>query len=758
MHHRIVQWDPAAVWREVSAESGLADPAPGVDLAANPPVPARWPSWVPTPVVAQLAARGISEPYLHQVQTADAAWAGSDVALAAGTATGKTLAYSLPILAAIGDDDALPATTLYLSPTKALAQDQLRAWQQLTLPGLRAASYDGDTPAEERRWARRHASVIVSNPDMLHAGILPNHAAWQSFLKRLRFVVVDEFHVYRGLFGANLSAILRRLLRIAEHYGGRPVVIGTSATVEDPAQTLQTLTGRPAVAVAPPTMTKADTHLRLVAPHDDGLLARTAAVLAGLVARDVRTLAFVRSRRAAEVVSLQAQQRLRRSGLQDRVASYRSGYLPEERRALERGLREGRYLGLAATSALELGIDISGLDAVVVAGWPGTTAALRQRLGRAGRGGRAALAVFMADNDPLDSHLVRNPQRLVHGLEAMVIDAANPYVLGPHLCAAAAELPLTEEAAARSFGPTAAALLPALAQRGMLRHRPSGWYWTRPERACDLADIRGIRGEPVAVIEAGTGRLIGSVDAGAAGRTVHPGAVYTHQGEDYLVAQLDLDNAVAAATLARLPYSTHAQSTGDTRLLDVLQSAAWGPVTVQFGVVEVSTQVVGFLKRRLSTGEVLGQEPLDLPVRTLRTKALWWTVPEEVLQAARITAGTLPGAAHAAEHAAIGMLPLFAQCDRWDIGGLSTPHHPDTGACTIVVYDGLPGGAGFAERGFHAAAPWLRATMAAVSECACTAGCPSCVQSPKCGNGNEPLDKGAAVALMAAMLAVSPTQ
>lgn len=744
------------MWAAVSGEARLADSGPGIDLAANPPADAAWPQWVPAEVIAQLQSQGIASPYLHQAQAAEAAWSGRDVALATGTATGKTLAYAMPILSAIGDDQVLPSTALYLSPTKALAQDQLRTWQQFSLPGVRPTAYDGDTPVEERRWARRHASVIISNPDMLHAAILPNHAAWQSFLKRLRFVVVDEFHVYRGLFGANLSAILRRLLRLAEHYGSAPVLIGTSATVADPALTLQTITGRPAVAVAPAAITKSDTHLRLVAPQDDGLLARTAGVFASLVARDVRTLAFVRSRRAAEVVSLLAQQRLDASGLRDRVASYRSGYLPEERRDLERGLREGRYLGLAATSALELGIDISGLDAVVVAGWPGTRAALRQRLGRAGRSGRPALAVFLADNDPLDSYLVRHPQHLVNGLEAIVIDAANPHVLAPHLCAAAAELPLTDASATASFGASAAPLLPALAERGLLRRRPSGWYWTRPDRPADLADIRGIRGEPVAVIETGTGRLIGSVDAGAADRTVHAGAVYTHQGEDYLIADLDLANAVATAAPVRVPYSTHAQSTDDTRLLDVLDSTRWGSVAVHFGVVEVSTRVVGFLKRRLATGEVLGQEPLDMPTRTLRTKALWWTVPDEVVTCAGISPAAVPGAAHAAEHAAIGMLPLFAHCDRWDIGGLSTPNHPDTGECTIVVHDGLPGGAGFAERGFHGAAAWLRATLTAVAECDCASGCPGCVQSPKCGNGNEPLDKGAAITLMAAMLAQAP--
>lgn len=721
-------------------------------LRAVAPRPGSWPGWVPDLLREQLQRDGIEALFGHQQQAAEAAWRGSDVALAAGTATGKTLAYHLPILSMLCHDGTWPPTALYLAPTKALAHDQLRTLQRYDLPGLRPAAFDGDTAKDERRWVRRHATLVVSNPDMVHAGILPNHAGWQSFLQRLRFIVIDEFHVYRGLFGANLSAVLRRLLRVADHYGAAPVVIGTSATIADPESTLSTLTGRTAVAVQQDSISRSDTHLTLVAPDETSLLRRTAGLFAALISREVRTLAFVRSRRAAEVVSHLAAEQLHGQGMADRVASYRSGYLPEERRELERGLREGRYLGLAATSALELGIDISGLDAVLVAGWPGTRAALRQRLGRAGRTGRPALAVFLADQDPLDAYLVRHPHHLVSGLDGLVIDTANPYILAPHLCSAAAELPLTDAEASQVFGPSAADLLPELGRRALLRRRGSGWYWTRSDRAADLADIRGIAGASVSVVEEGTGRLIGSVDAAAAQRTVHRGAVYTHQGRDHLVSHLDLHAAVATASPAEVSYSTQAQSVSDTRLLQVLRSAAWGRVGLSYGVVEASTQVVGFLKRRVATGEVLGQESLDLPAARLRTKAVWWTVPDEVIAEAGLAPQVLAGAAHAAEHAAIGMLPLFAHCDRWDIGGLSTTSHVDTGMCTIVVQDGLPGGAGFAERGFAAAQPWLSGTLSAVSQCPCENGCPSCVQSPKCGNGNEPLDKAAAVALMTAML------
>ena len=744
--------DPVATWQDAAASLDWDDEVPVLQIPAAPPVRSAWPGWLPATAKAQIASLGVQTLYRHQQEAADAAWSGTDVALAAGTATGKSLAYLMPILAAIGDDEAMPATALYVAPTKALAHDQLRKLSTMHLPGLRAAAYDGDTPPEERRWVRRHGSVVVTNPDMLHAGILPNHTAWQSFIKRLHYIVVDEFHVYRGVFGAHLSAVLRRLLRVADHYGAAPSVIGTSATVAAPAQTLTALTGRPAVEVLGGSVARSPTSLVLVPPGDRGLVERAAALLADLVGRGVRTLAFVRSRRAAEVVSSLAQERLGADGRDALVASYRSGYLPEERRALERGLRDGDHLGIAATSALELGIDISGLDAVIVAGWPGTRAALMQRLGRAGRTGEPALAVFLADNNPLDAHLARNPEQILAQAERITIDADNPYVLGPHLCAAAAELPLVDDSTARFFGPAAAGLLPALRDRGLLRQRPSGWYWTRSDRPTDLADLRGGSADPVAVVEEGTGRLVGTVDRGSADGTVHEGAVYAHQGQDYLVLDLDQERGIATARRARLPYSTQPQSVRHTALRQVLRHVDWGPIGLHFGIVDVSTQVTGYLKRRIRTGEVVGGEPLGMPVRTLPTKAVWWTIPDDVLQRAGVPHSAVAGAAHAAEHAAIGMLPLFAQCDRWDIGGLSTPDHPDTGRCTIVVHDGLPGGAGFAERGFAVAQSWLRATARTIAACPCAEGCPSCVQSPKCGNGNEPLDKAGSLALLEAML------
>ncbi len=455
-------------------------------------------------------------------------------------------------------------------------------------------------------------------------------------------------------------------------------------------------------------------------------------------------------------MALQAQDQLGRP-LGDRVAAYRGGYLAEERRALERDLHSGRLLGLASTSALELGVDVSGLDAVLMAGYPGTRASLWQQAGRAGREAQGALAILIARDDPLDTYLVHHPQALFDTpVEATVLDPDNPHVLAPHLCAAAAELPLTDTDL-ELFGPSAAALLPILERRGLLRRRGDGtWYWTRRERAADAVDLRGSGGSPVQIVEAETGRLLGTVDESASHTAVHTGAVHLHRGRTYLVRELDLENSVALVEPADPPYTTAARDITSISVLSTDTTADWGRARLSFGSVEVVNQVVGYLRKRISTGEILGESKLDLPPRTLRTRAVWWSVTEDQLLDADIPFDQLPGAAHAAEHASIGLLPLFATCDRWDIGGVSVPLHPDTQLPTVFVYDGHSGGAGFAERGFQRAAQWLGATRDAIAACECDRGCPSCVQSPKCGNGNDPLDKAAAVRLLDALLAGAP--
>ncbi|MFI7463009.1 DEAD/DEAH box helicase [Nonomuraea sp. NPDC049646] len=794
--------------------------------------------------------------------------------ISTGTASGKSLAYLTPAVASCLDG----GTVLYLTPTKALAADQLRGLRELRITQVRAACFDGDTPFEERTWIRQHANYVLTNPDMLHRGVLPRHAQWSSFFRRLRMVVVDECHGYRGVFGSHVAQILRRLRRVCARYGSRPTFVLASATASEPGVFAMRLTGLEMDEVTTDASPKGSTTIALWEPPLTDLrgeggapvrrtaTAETADLLADLVLANVRTLAFVRSRRGAETVALSARAKLadvafsvtapwpphattdtaphttpdtaphttpeagpwpphtspetaprptpetappnfspsatpptlaspsapqdpaspsataapgaqdpRHStppspltwaipddvqdlaALPDKVAAYRAGYLAEDRRLLEKALRAGTLMGLATTNALELGVDVSGLDAVLIAGWPGTRASLWQQAGRAGRDGQDALAVLIARDDPLDTYLVHHPQALFgRPVEAIVLDPDNPYVLGPHLCAAAAEIPLTDDDLP-VFGTTTPDVLEDLVARNLLRRRPAGWFWTRRERATDLADIRGGGGAPIQVVESSTGRLLGSVDEPSAHTTVHTGAVYIHQGETFLVETLDLDAGVALVEAANPDYSTFARDITDISILATQRSRPLGPGTLHFGEVEVTRQVVSYLKRRLQSGEMLGDEPLDLPPRTLRTRAVWWTLPATAVAPLAAADIDLGGAAHAAEHASIGLLPLFATCDRWDIGGVSTELHADTGLLTVFVYDGHEGGAGFAERGYARATDWLTATREAIASCECERGCPSCIQSPKCGNGNEPLHKRGALQLLDILLTPAPT-
>ncbi|GIG58809.1 hypothetical protein Lfu02_31810 [Longispora fulva] len=821
-------------------------------------------------MLSALADRGIERPWAHQAEAATAAWEGRHVVIATGTASGKSLAYQLPVVSRLL---ATNATALYLSPTKALAADQLRS---LTGFDVSAAVYDGDTPRAERDWLRRHGRLLLTNPDMLHHGMLPQHARWAGFLRRLQYVVIDECHTYRGVFGSHVAHVIRRLRRLCARYGTSPTFVLASATVSDPAASASRLTGLPVVAVTDDASPRAGVTFALWEPpllpvlrrghgaidpweaaspdrpasgvvgsavgvggvglggegslslagaqtgavtvhgvvaghasasgaghvtvtprvpaedgelwspgpsddhpeelwaveppehHDDSptyeapavgehgapvrktALRETASLLADLVAAGVRTLAFVRSRRGAELVATMAKRGLRDAELDfltDQVAAYRAGYLREERRALEKALRSGELVGLAATNALELGVDIAGLDAVLLTGYPGTLASLWQQAGRAGRSGQEALCVLVARDDPLDTYLVHHPDALFRRpVEATVLDPGNPYVLGPHLCCAAAELPLTAEDLPL-FGASEELL------DGLLRRRPTGWYWTGHRRP--TVDLRGTGGEPVAVIETGTGRLLGTIDAGSAHSQVHPGAVYLHQGSSYVVDELDLDDGAALVRAEEPDWSTHARDVTELRIISTQATIDAGPVRLSLGEVDVTSQVVAYQRRRLSSGEVIDERPLDLPERQLRTVAVWYTITGDPV--AGIEPADLPGALHAAEHAAIGLLPLIATCDRWDIGGLSTARHQDTDLPTVFVYDGHQGGAGFAERAYAAATDWLTATRQAIAACECPAGCPSCVQSPKCGNGNDPLSKPGAVRVLDAVLAALAT-
>ena len=740
------------------------DPSPlthVAELSARPARRGEWPDWTPEALRARLTEQGILAPWLHQVAAAEHARSGRHVVVSTSTASGKSLAYQLPALAALEDDPR--GRVLYLAPTKALAHDQLAAVAALAGPSVRPAAYDGDTPADERDWVRQHSRWIVTNPDMISRGILPRHSRWSTTLRNLRFVVIDECHAYRGIFGAHVGNVMRRLRRICARYGAEPIFVLASATVADPEASALRLTGLVASAVTDDGSPRAASTFALWeppwqetgngSPSRRSANAETARILSDLVCDGARTVAFVRSRRGAEGIAAQAKRLVDdvEPALSKRVAAYRGGFLPEERRELERQLDSGELLGVASTNALELGIDISGLDAVVLSGFPGTLASLWQQAGRAGRAGQEALAVFVAADDPLDHYLAHNPAAIFgRPVEASVFDPTNPYVLGPHLLMAAAEFPLSDTDLELFGGAAAKLVVEALVEAGDLRARPGGWFWTHRYRP-DV-DLRSGGGTPVTIVEAGTGRMLGTVDPASAHSTVHAGALYVHQGVSYVVDEFDIDEAIAIVHAEEPEWTTRAQQITDLRIVESLRSSTYSGVGVHRGIVDVTDQVVSYQRRRVWTGQVLADFALDLPPRLLQTAAVWITLDSRVVRRSDVSEADLPGALHAAEHAAIGLLPLFATCDRWDIGGLSTAMHPDTGAATIVVYDGHPGGAGFAERGHDAIREWLTATRATIASCLCESGCPSCVQSPKCGNGNSPLDKCAAVTILDAVL------
>ena len=918
-----------------------------IHLQRTPARPGRhgdWPDWADPDLVAAYRRIGVERPWTHQLTAAQSAHAGHHTVLATGTGSGKSLAAWLPALSDIlaaqssGADTRISAhgrrpTILYLSPTKALATDQAASLARLigeletvqreagatagSLRTVRVGTCDGDTPLPERDWVRAHADVVLTNPDFLHFSLLPGHERWSRLLRGLRYVVIDECHAYRGILGAHVALVLRRLLRLVARLrprGPQPVVLCASATAAEPALTAARLIGvepddvvavtddaapagertlalwqpalrdpwvlpapgdgGPAPAASPspnapqPTHATADGEslptssatsppqqvLRTEAPPRAGTdaivsaahgrppvtsgatppgsaepdsgdpgedpsarrsaVVEAAELLVDLLSVGARALVFVRSRRSAEVVAERARHTLGLSlpELIGTVSAYRGGYLPEERRALEADLRSGRLRALATTNALELGIDVTGLDAVLIAGWPGTRVSLGQQAGRAGRAGGRGLAVLIASDNPLDAYLVHHPEAVFAAPEATVFDPANPYVLAPHLCAAASEAPLRASDLAL-FGLPDDALLRELEGRGALRRRPTGWFWNvnLPGRPQDLTSLRGDGPPEVPVVEADTGVVIGTVDGAAADSTVHEGAVYVHQGRVYVVEEL-ADDVALVRQKAAVGYRTRARSRSSVRIIAEREQQVWGrlgedethgdsglessleamgepggsdaggpglapagvgrvaqgptaeqeasstaAITWSFGSVEVTSQVTGYQKLALPGGEVISQHALEMDEHVLPTAAVWWTLPREVCEAAGLDTADLPGALHAAEHASIGMLPLLATCDRWDIGGLSTAAHPQTGAPTVFVHDGHAGGAGFAERGYRAGRDWLEATLAVIEGCGCASGCPSCVQSPKCGNNNEPLDKAGAVVLLRLLLEAAPT-
>ncbi len=726
-------------------------------------IPGREARLVAEPMSPEISARlrraGISGLWSHQSEALGHARAGRNVAMATGTASGKSLVYQLAVADRLAARKG--ATALALFPTKALAQDQLRQIRSFAFTWVKAAVYDGDTPSAERAWIRRSANLIITNPDMLHLGILPQHDRWTEFLRGLSVIVVDEMHGLRGVFGSHVANVLRRLRRLALRRGADPLWVAASATIGNPAELAERLTG---VTFAEVTEDGSPRGEKLFALWNPPIVneasgarrsagAEAATILAELVRRETRTIVFARSRRAAEVIAVHARDRVADlPHLAGRIESYRAGYLAEERREIEHALVSGELLGVVATTALELGIDIGGLDACVLSGYPGTLASMWQQAGRAGRARQRSLAVLVAQDDPLDQYLIAHPEELFGRThEAAVVDHGNPNLLDPHVACAAYESPISEDDV-RVFGPGLGGALDRLTAAGVLRRRGTKHTYAGEGSPAQAIDIRSAGGT-VRIADRHTGALLGTVEASRAPAAVHPGAIYLHRGEQFRVESLDLESGVALVEPCEVDYATQSRDVTDLRVIEILRKSRAGRVDLFFGTVHVTNRVVAYSRIRIPTGALLDVTPLDLPEQRLATTAVWYEVPPDILGEARITGAAVAGAAHAAEHCAIGLLPLFAMCDRWDVGGVSFAEYPASGLCTVFVYDGYPGGAGIAERGFAMGADHLRATLDRITTCPCRSGCPSCVQSPKCGNGNEPLDKGAARRMLAAMLA-----
>ena len=703
---------------------------------------------------AGLAAAGIEALYSHQADTLRSAYEG-DTIVTTGTASGKSLAFNLPVLDTLAHDRS--ARALYLYPTKALAQDQARALHRLKLGYLRPAIYDGDTPKEDRRSLRQRSNLILTNPDMLHVGVLPNHQQWGDMLANLAWIVVDEAHVYRGVFGSHVANVLRRLRRLALAYGTEPRFLLTSATIANPQDLAERLTGTDVALVERDGAPRAERRIAIWNPplRDEKTGARESALgeaadlLADLVEREVRTICFLKSRRGVELIQKFTRMRLEERGradLAELVAPYRAGYTPAQRREIEQQLSDGELLAVVSTDALELGIDVGDLDAAICVTFPGTVASLRQMWGRAGRRS-TGLAVYIAGSDALDQFFCRHPDEfLERPVESAILDHRSEEIHMAHLCAAAYEMPLSA-GDADFFGDGWEDFAQRLVKAGDLRER-GGQYLPRGEGfpAAAIA-LRSASPDSVAIVEAEAGEMIGSVETARSHSSVHEGAIYLHLGRSYEVEELDSQNRRALVRPFNGDWYTQAKQETDTYIEQTLDQRPIGDAMLSFGTVAVTEQVTAFQRKRVTDHEVLDLTALDMPEQHFVTQALWYEFPEQAL-ADDFPLDVLQGSLHAMEHGQIAVLPLLAMCDRWDIGGLSTAFHAQTGRPTVFIYDGHPGGVGITRVGFLAFEALVASALRLLSECPCESGCPSCVQSPKCGNLNEPLNKNGAIELL----------
>jgi DEAD/DEAH box helicase domain-containing protein len=690
--------------------------------------------------------------YTHQCEAIDGIRSGRSVIVTTPTASGKTLVFNLPVLERIVTDP--EARALYLYPTKALSNDQLATltrMSQFTGLPVKPAIYDGDTPQSKRAAIREHARIIISNPYELHQ-ILSWHAKWSLFFSHLAFVVIDEAHRYRGVFGSNIALLIRRLLRIAEHYGSDPQFVLSTATLANPEEFAGRLTGRSFALVDRDGSPHGRRHFILYNPFYDGIGERsvhqeTKDLLLSNIKGNLQTLCFTGSRKMAELITLWAREDARLSSprLADLISAYRAGYLPEERRSIERQLKEGTLKGIVSTNALELGIDIGSLDAVLIAGYPGTMMSTRQQAGRAGRKGGESLALLVAQANPLDQYFMHHPDQFFSRLhEHAIVDTRNPYIVSGHLLCAAAELPVKEDRDRKFFGDSLTPILADLAASNLLRETTRGWVYAGRGRVADAVRLDGMSAESFRVVC--HGRLLETMDRAQAYREGHKGAIMLHQSETYVVNEMDLEAHTIRVTETDVDYYTQPLKDVDLSIIETLESRVVNGVPCAFGDVEVTEQYTAYKIKRGDT--VIGIEPLSLPLLTFRTKAFWFTVPDQTGRSVRDAGLDLAGGLHGAEHAIIALMPFHVMCDRWDIGGLSSPAFGEGGEAMIFVYDACEGGIGLAEKAYGNLADLFAGSHELVRDCPCRKGCPSCIYSPKCGNDNVPLDKDATVQIL----------
>ena len=698
---------------------------------------------LPDPLAESLLAQGIERLYTHQVQAIEALRGGLDVVVVTGTASGKSLCYHLPALERqLAEPD---ATALYLFPTKALAQDQLKGLMRLAaghpdlLKRLRAGVYDGDTQASTRRRLRDEGNLILSNPDMLHQGILPSHAKWGRFLRALRYVVVDEMHAYRGIFGSHVANVLRRLTRIVAHHGGEFRVVLCSATIRNPGELAAGLTGRNVTVVDDDGAPRGEKHFVFWNPPyaDETRIERRSSNVEGcglftaLIERGAQAIAFTKSRVAAELVYRYARERLEHGakGAGERIRPYRGGYLPEDRRAIERSLFSGELRGVVSTNALELGVDIGGLDAVVMIGAPPTLASAWQQAGRAGRKGAPALAVLVAYNDTVDQYLMRHPEYFFgRSPEAACIDPGNPYILAQQLACAAHELPLSQEDEA-AFGPQTPAILAALEEAGETRSFDGRAYWAKTEFPAAQVNLRTISNDTYTIMDATRGNAVkGTVDAISALELVYPEAIYLHEGETCFVRELDLAQKVAYVEPRAVDYYTQPVLETQIRVRGELQRREWRGETVMLGEVTYAWQTVAMKKIRFHSLDAIGYHTLELPKLTLETTG-FWVAPSEGAWNAVARAGLNPiEGLSGVRNLFLTLLSMLAMCDPADLGGLIDSSN--LGRVALFVFDRYPGGLGFAEQGYARLDELAAAALAHLEACECGSGCPSCVGLP----------------------------